>query len=335
MESDPERRRRTAPNSADRRSLRDGELDADVRPTIWATPSEEVGVAGIARDTKSVERRDTAVNERHLGFRQRVSSRDEVDVAHRALPPDREIENSRAYSTAKQTSFECAAPGMRNVEDRFVERCLRRQSGRGEQKLLVRCDMGIDPGEDRRPKGVESEARMPADGHRGDDVSGLVKKDARRDAVAEVLPIVPGRRNRVGALRSRRARDREERERRERAVDSPASPNAIRSVTSLTHSNSLTSMRQKLSDLEIQRALGGLAGWARRGDALVKTFIFARFADGIAFVDRVAKAADEMDHHPDIDIRYTKVTMVLSTHDAGGITSSDLKLAERIESVTT
>jgi 4a-hydroxytetrahydrobiopterin dehydratase len=118
-------------------------------------------------------------------------------------------------------------------------------------------------------------------------------------------------------------------------MDGPPSPNPIRSVSSLTHSNSLTSMRQKLSDLEIQRALGGLAGWARRGDALTKTFIFERFADGIAFVDRVAKVADEMDHHPDIDIRYTKVTMMLSTHDAGGITPSDLELAERIESVTT
>jgi 4a-hydroxytetrahydrobiopterin dehydratase len=90
-------------------------------------------------------------------------------------------------------------------------------------------------------------------------------------------------------------------------------------------------MRQKLSDLEIQRALGGLAGWSRRGDALTKTFTFEKFADGIAFVGRVAKKADEMDHHPDIDIRYTKITMSLSTHDAGGITSSDLQLAERIE----
>jgi len=90
-------------------------------------------------------------------------------------------------------------------------------------------------------------------------------------------------------------------------------------------------MRQKLSDLEIQRALGGLAGWSRRGDVLTKTFTFEKFADGIAFVGRVAKKADEMDHHPDIDIRYTKVTLSLSTHDAGGITSSDLKLAERIE----
>ena len=90
-------------------------------------------------------------------------------------------------------------------------------------------------------------------------------------------------------------------------------------------------MRQKLSDLEIQRALGGLPGWSRRGDALSKTYTFDKFANGIAFVGRVAAAADAMDHHPDIDIRYTKVTMTLSTHDAGGITSSDLKLAEKIE----
>lgn len=90
-------------------------------------------------------------------------------------------------------------------------------------------------------------------------------------------------------------------------------------------------MRQPLSDLEVQRALGGLAGWSRRGGTITKTFAFDRFPDGIAFVDRVAKLAEEMNHHPDIDIRYTKVTMTLSTHDAGGITRSDLTLAERIE----
>jgi len=93
-------------------------------------------------------------------------------------------------------------------------------------------------------------------------------------------------------------------------------------------------MRQKLSDLEIQRALGSLAGWSRRGETLVKTYAFDKFAHGIAFVDRVALAADEMDHHPDIDIRYTKVTMTLSTHDAGGVTQSDLKLAEKIEATS-
>jgi len=90
-------------------------------------------------------------------------------------------------------------------------------------------------------------------------------------------------------------------------------------------------MPKKLSDLEIQRALGGMSGWARRGDALTKTFTFERFADAIAFVGRVAVAADAMNHHPDIDIRYTKVTMSLSTHDAGGITQADLDLAGRID----
>ena len=91
-------------------------------------------------------------------------------------------------------------------------------------------------------------------------------------------------------------------------------------------------MRHKLSDLEIQRALGGLNGWSRRGDALMKTFTFPRFADGIAFVDRIAIAADRMNHHPDIDIRYTKVAISLSTHDAGGITDNDIKLAQEIDS---
>jgi 4a-hydroxytetrahydrobiopterin dehydratase len=90
-------------------------------------------------------------------------------------------------------------------------------------------------------------------------------------------------------------------------------------------------MRTKLSDLEIRRALGSLPGWTRKGDALQKTYSFARFADGIRFVQQVAEVADTMDHHPDIDIRYTKITFSLSTHDAGGITQRDLELAQQIE----
>jgi 4a-hydroxytetrahydrobiopterin dehydratase len=89
----------------------------------------------------------------------------------------------------------------------------------------------------------------------------------------------------------------------------------------------------KLSDLEIQRALPTLPGWARRGDALVKTFTRPTFANGIAFVGRIAEVADTMDHHPDIDIRYTKITCALSSHDAGGITQRDLDLASKIESL--
>jgi 4a-hydroxytetrahydrobiopterin dehydratase len=90
-------------------------------------------------------------------------------------------------------------------------------------------------------------------------------------------------------------------------------------------------MPARLSDLEIQRALGGLPGWSRRGDVLTKTFSFAQFVDGIDFVVRIAKLADAANHHPDVDIRYTKVIVALSTHDAGGITVKDLELAKEIE----
>ena len=90
-------------------------------------------------------------------------------------------------------------------------------------------------------------------------------------------------------------------------------------------------MPEKLSDIAIQRALSALNGWSRRGDTVTKTFQFKAFMDGIAFVQRAAVAADAMDHHPDIDIRYTKVTCTLSTHSAGGITQLDLDLAAQIE----
>ena len=86
-----------------------------------------------------------------------------------------------------------------------------------------------------------------------------------------------------------------------------------------------------LSDIEIQRGLGTLPGWSRKSDTLVKSYHFAAFPDGIAFIARVAQIAESMNHHPDIDIRYTKVHFALSTHDEGGITIKDLALAKAIE----
>jgi 4a-hydroxytetrahydrobiopterin dehydratase len=65
----------------------------------------------------------------------------------------------------------------------------------------------------------------------------------------------------------------------------------------------------------------------------VKTFTFKRFADGIAFVQRIAVEADRMDHHPDMDIRYTKIRVALSTHDRGGVTGMDTELAAKIDSL--
>jgi 4a-hydroxytetrahydrobiopterin dehydratase len=90
----------------------------------------------------------------------------------------------------------------------------------------------------------------------------------------------------------------------------------------------------KLTEQEIVERLRALKGWERDGGAIRKSFAFSKFADGIRFVDRIAVAADALDHHPDIDIRYTTITMVLSTHSAGGLTRKDFELAERIEQET-
>jgi 4a-hydroxytetrahydrobiopterin dehydratase len=85
-----------------------------------------------------------------------------------------------------------------------------------------------------------------------------------------------------------------------------------------------------LSETEIQHRLSRLAGWERRGQEIRRTWAFADFKAAMVFVNRVAGLAEAADHHPDIDIRYSKVTLVLSTHDAGGLTARDFALAESI-----
>lgn len=86
-----------------------------------------------------------------------------------------------------------------------------------------------------------------------------------------------------------------------------------------------------LSDIEIQRRLGSLKGWSRRGGTITKTFQFKGFPEAISFVGQIVAPAETMNHHPDIDIRYNKVLIALSTHDSGGITANDLALAEEID----
>ena len=72
-------------------------------------------------------------------------------------------------------------------------------------------------------------------------------------------------------------------------------------------------------------------GWEIEGDAIAKQFAFDTFPAGIAFVNLLADAAEEANHHPDVDIRYNKVRVVLSTHSEGGVTDKDLTLATRAE----
>lgn len=92
-------------------------------------------------------------------------------------------------------------------------------------------------------------------------------------------------------------------------------------------------MAQLLEENEIASRLERLGDWERRGTAIVKTFTCRNFVEAIAFVNRVADAAEGANHHPDIDIRYNKVTLGLTTHSEGGLTPKDFELAGGIESL--
>ena len=88
-----------------------------------------------------------------------------------------------------------------------------------------------------------------------------------------------------------------------------------------------------LADAEISAALDQLTGWTREGDEIAKTFDCETFAGSIAFVVKVAFLAERADHHPDIDVRWRRVRIALTTHDAGGLTNRDLDLAAEIEGI--
>ena len=88
-----------------------------------------------------------------------------------------------------------------------------------------------------------------------------------------------------------------------------------------------------LADAEITARLAALPGWARAGDEIVKTFDCGTFAAAIAFVVRIGFFAERADHHPDLDVRWKRVRVALSTHDAGGLTAKDLDLAGEIEGI--
>ncbi len=87
----------------------------------------------------------------------------------------------------------------------------------------------------------------------------------------------------------------------------------------------------KLNAEQVESRLQKLSEWSQSSDTLQRTLNFPSFAEAIAFVNQVAALAESQDHHPDILIRYSKVTLNLSTHDAGGITEKDFDLAEGIE----
>lgn len=86
---------------------------------------------------------------------------------------------------------------------------------------------------------------------------------------------------------------------------------------------------EKLSEEQIQSELAKYPNWSEVGGQIARTYQFDTFMQAIRFVNEVAEAAEAAQHHPDILIRYNKVTLTLSTHDAGGITMKDFELAKK------
>lgn len=90
---------------------------------------------------------------------------------------------------------------------------------------------------------------------------------------------------------------------------------------------------QKLTEEQIAASLTELDGWTHRGVHIERKLTFAHFMDAIAFINRIASLADAADHHPEIFNVYNRVELVLTTHDAGGLTTKDFALARQIDAV--
>jgi len=89
-------------------------------------------------------------------------------------------------------------------------------------------------------------------------------------------------------------------------------------------------MSTVLTDAQIQQALQQLHGWTANRNAIERVFQFAGFIQAMEFVNQIAEAAEAVNHHPDILITYNKVTLTLVSHDSGGVTQRDIKMAARI-----
>jgi 4a-hydroxytetrahydrobiopterin dehydratase len=90
-------------------------------------------------------------------------------------------------------------------------------------------------------------------------------------------------------------------------------------------------MPAKLSPEAIATALAETPDWKLDGDAIVRTFTLGNFVESVEFVNRITELAEDANHHPDIDIRWNKVSLRLTTHSKGGLTQNDFDLAAQID----
>ena len=93
-------------------------------------------------------------------------------------------------------------------------------------------------------------------------------------------------------------------------------------------------LMKKLNASEVKNALATVPDWKKKGAAIARTYPFNDFPAAIKFVHAVAGIAEQAWHHPDIDIRWNKVTLALTTHDTGGLTEKDFDLARKFDALS-
>ena len=92
-------------------------------------------------------------------------------------------------------------------------------------------------------------------------------------------------------------------------------------------------MSTVLTDAEIQEALQKLPGWKKSGNTIERATQFRNFVEAMDFVNQIAEAAEAVNHHPDIHISYNTVLLVLISHDSGGVTQRDVRMASKINEI--
>ncbi|HEY5709470.1 MAG TPA: 4a-hydroxytetrahydrobiopterin dehydratase [Solirubrobacterales bacterium] len=89
-----------------------------------------------------------------------------------------------------------------------------------------------------------------------------------------------------------------------------------------------------LADAEIEERLAGLDGWERSDEAIAKTFGCGDFVGSVRFVESLVEPAEGMNHHPDLAISWSDVTVTISTHSEGGLTAADFELAAKVDALS-
>jgi 4a-hydroxytetrahydrobiopterin dehydratase len=92
-------------------------------------------------------------------------------------------------------------------------------------------------------------------------------------------------------------------------------------------------MADLLEDAEIESRLADLEGWSREGDSITKKFDHDDFVGSVEFVRRLTAPAEEMNHHPDLELSWSEVKVSITNHSAGGLTEADFELAAKIDAL--